>query len=170
MPEPAPVPRITAQTTSAPEPAPSTASERARQLASFSTRPPAERLRHVPVQRPAVEPNRVGVFHNTCGLRDRAGNADAHRSGLAERRLNLAHKARCGSNARLVASLVVMLGCGNALAGEHHAGVAQCNCLDLGSAPVNADAHSAPPSPRIRLIRAPGDGLGLRIPGLLNNG
>ena len=138
MPEPTPVPRITAQTTAASAPAPSVASDTARQLASFSTRTGTpERLLDVLVERAAVEPGRVRVLDEAgCG-RDRARDADADRAVAAELGLDAAHEIGGGPDA----GIVVVLRRRDPAPGEGGAVLVERDRLDLAPAPVDADEH-----------------------------
>ena len=71
------------------------ASDRVKQLASFSTRTsrPSRRA-DVRVERMAVQRGGVGVLHQPGGGADHAGNADADGGGHAELRLGVAHQLR----------------------------------------------------------------------------
>ena len=53
-------------------------------------------------QRPAVEPDGVGVLHEPGLRHERPRNADAHRAGLAGRTVELPHQARDGVEQRPV--------------------------------------------------------------------
>ena len=86
-PPPVPVPRITPKTTRAPAAAPSTASDTARQFASLASRTSRCRRRSRScLERPAVQPRRVGVLDESGRRRNRAGHADADRARRAGRR------------------------------------------------------------------------------------
>src|SRR3954452_23816168 len=137
MPEPTPVPRITAQTTPASAPAPSVASETARQLASFSTRRTPERLLDVLVERAPVEPGRVRVLDEAGRGRDRARDADADRAVARELGLDAAHEIGGGPDA----GIVVVLRRRDPAPGEGGAVLVERDRLDLGPAPVDADEH-----------------------------
>ena len=94
-PPPQPVPRITPNTERAPAPAPSTASDSAKQLASLASRTgAAEPGLEIALERPAVEPCRIGVLHEAAGRRQRPGHADADAAGAARRLLERAPPSR----------------------------------------------------------------------------
>ena len=88
-----PVPTITPNTTSAPAAAPSTASDSAKQLASFARADRAiEQPRQIVGQRLADQPRRVRVLDQAGRRRNRARNADADRAALAQLVLDAAHQ------------------------------------------------------------------------------
>ena len=137
MPPPTPVPRITPNTRRWPAPAPSLASESAKQLASFSTRTsrPSARV-EVVAERPAVQLGRVGVLDQAGGRRDRARRADADAGRARRARLRSPRRAR----ARRRRLRVVVRRRGDAAARQLAAGVVDRDRLDLGAAEVDADA------------------------------
>ena len=135
-PPPQPVPRITPNTVPWPAPAPSVASDRAKQLASFSTRTsrPSNALMSRSNAWPfsAIE---LAFFTSAGGGADHAGDADADRCGDAELRLGVAHQAGDAFERGLIAVRRVdpMPQLLAAVGRQHHD-------LDLGAAEVDADA------------------------------
>ncbi len=106
MPPPTPVPRMTPNTTGQPRPAPSAASETAKQLASFDNRTSSRSsdALEVAIERMAVQLRGVGVLDQAGGGRDRAGMADADAAARADLGFELAHHGGHALDGRLVAA------------------------------------------------------------------
>jgi hypothetical protein len=97
MPPPTPVPRRTPKTVSKSRPAPSIASERAKQLASLATRGGRARAGlEVGLQGAADEPGGVGVLDEAGGVGDDAGDADTDGALLASFGFQLSDEAGDG--------------------------------------------------------------------------
>ena len=93
MPPPTPVPRIAPNTTRAPAAAPSTASDRARQLASLATATGTRSASlQVPLQRTAFEPGQVGHADRHAVGADQPRHADADRADGAAAVLQRLHQ------------------------------------------------------------------------------
>ena len=142
-PPPTPVPRITPKTTSAPAPPPSTASERAKQLASLAIFTGRSRARgQVAAEVAAVEPGGVALADVAGGAVDRAGDADADAlDAAAGLRLEALEEAADGAKA----ALVVEAGGGDAGAGALGAVGGEHDAFDLGAAVVETQSHRALP-------------------------
>ena len=138
MPEPTPVPRITAQ---------DHRRIRAGAVRGFGDGEAigvvldpdrrAQRLLDVLVERAAVEPGRVRVLDEAGRGRDRARDADADRAVAPELGLDAAHEIGGGPDA----GIVVVLRRRDPAPGEGGAVLVERDRLDLGPAPVDADEH-----------------------------
>ena len=135
-----PSPRSTPNTTRAPAPAPSVASERAKQLASLARRTgPAEARFEVAGGAAAVEPGRVRVLDQAGGGGDRARDPDADGAAPARLRLDLGDQR----GDRLEGRGVVVARRGHAPPRADGVVPVEGDGLDLRPAEIDADAEHA---------------------------
>src|SRR5215472_12898107 len=135
MPPPTPVPRMMPKTVSAPAPAPSVASDKAKQLASLANltgRPSDIILQRVPDQ-----PSGVGVFDKAGDPGRSARKTDPDRG----RRSDFLLDRLCQTSDCLNGAAIIMYGCGDPPADASDPGGIDCGPLNFAAAKIDADAE-----------------------------